>query len=132
MITKIFITTPTTEKTGLMVVYLYSKFENGEYQKPQMIYPDRENAVAYSPLLLDDKTMIFTQHGVKDNSTNGIYFSIKDNSGNWSAPQLLDDIPMSDVITYYNEEKIAFLVAKTYRLKFYDKAEIFKMIKTKS
>ena len=111
---------------------LYSKFENGEYQKPQMIYPDRENAVAYSPLLLNNKTMIFTQHGVKDNSTDGVYFSIKDNNDHWSAPQLLDDIPISNVITYYTKDNIAFLIAKTYRLKFYDKAEILNMMKTEA
>lgn len=110
---------------------LYSKFENGRYQKPQIIHPDRENAVAYSPLLLDDETMIFGQHGVKDNSTNGIYFSRKNKEHQWSRPQLLKAIPMSDVITYYGKNKIAFLVAETYRLKFYDKDEIVNLIQTK-
>ena len=94
----------------------------------KMIYLDRDNSLAFSPLLFNDQTMNFTQHGIRDNSTDGIYFSIKDNSGNWSASELLDDIPMSDVITYYTEDKIAFF-AKTYRLTFYDTTEISEMIK---
>ncbi|SHE99928.1 hypothetical protein SAMN05444278_11212 [Psychroflexus salarius] len=110
---------------------LYSKFENGRYQKPQMIHPDRKNAVAYSPLLLNDKTMIFAQHGVKDDTNQGIHFSIKNDEGQWSAPEVLEEIPMSNVITYYNENEISFLVAKTARLKLYQKKYIMEMIKEK-
>ena len=107
---------------------LYAKFENGEYQKPQMIYPDRENAVAYSPLLLDDKTMIFTQHGVSDDTFEGIHFSLKNKEGKWSDPVMLEVIPMSNVITSYDKNTVAFLVAKTGRLRFYDKSKIMFMI----
>ncbi|NBC02303.1 MAG: hypothetical protein GVY20_01215 [Bacteroidetes bacterium] len=107
---------------------LYAKFENGEYQKPQMIYPDRENAVAYSPLLLDDKTMIFAQHGVSDDTFEGIHFSLKNKEGKWSDPVMLEFIPMSNVITSYDKNTIAFLVAKTGRLRFYDKSKIMFMI----
>jgi len=110
---------------------LYSKFENGRYQKPQMIHPDRDNAVAYSPLLLNDNTMIFAQHGVKDDTNQGIHYSIKNDKGTWSAPKVLEEIPMSNVITHYNENEISFLVAKTARLKFYEKKEIMNMIKEK-
>ena len=108
---------------------LYSKFENGDYQKPQVIHPDRENAVAYSPLLLNDKTMIFAQHGVTDDTYEGIHFSLKNEDGKWSKPIKLKEIPMSNVISYYNQDKIAFLVAKTGRLRFFDKDQIISMIK---
>lgn len=108
---------------------LYSKFENGRYQKPQMIHPDRENAVAYSPLLLNDNTMIFAQHGVKDETYQGIHFSIKNDKGQWSEPKVIEEIPMSNVITYYNENEISFLVAETARLKLYKKEDIMEMIK---
>ena len=108
---------------------LYAKFENGDYQKPKSIHPDRENAVAYSPLLLDDDTMIFAQHGVEDDTFEGIHFSLKNEDGKWSKPVKLKEIPMSNVISYYDQDKIAFLVAKTSRLKFFDKDEILSMIK---
>jgi|GEM_PF-6708436 len=108
---------------------LYAKFENGDYQKPQVIHPDRENAVAYSPLLLDADTMIFAQHGVEDDSFEGIHFSLKNEEGQWSKPVMLNDIPMSNVISHYDQDKIAFLVAKTSKLKFFDKDEILSMIK---
>jgi len=110
---------------------LYSKFENGKYQKPQIIHPDRENAVAYSPLLLDDNTMIFAQHGIKDDTYRGVHFSKKNDKGKWSEPILLESIPMSDVITYYTDEKVAFLVAETYTLKFYDKSHLLSLIDDK-
>jgi hypothetical protein len=110
---------------------LYSKFENDRYQKPQMIHPDRENAVAYSPLLLNDNTMIFAQHGVKDENYQGIHYSIKNDKGQWSEPEVLEEIPMSNVITYYNENEISFLVAETARLELYKKKEIMEMIKEK-
>jgi hypothetical protein len=110
---------------------LYSKFENGRYQKPQMIHPDRENAVAYSPLLLNDNTMIFAQHGVKDETNQGIHYSIKNDKEQWSEPEVLEEIPMSNVITYYNENEISFLVTETARLKLYKKEDIMQMIKEK-
>ena len=107
---------------------LYAKFENGDCQKPQMIFPDRENAVAYSPLLLDDDTMIFAQHGVVDDSFEGIHFSVKNKEGKWSDPVKLDDLPMSNVLSYYDQDKIAFLVAKTGRLRFFDKDQVISMV----
>jgi len=107
---------------------LYSKFENGYYQKPEMIHPDRDNAVAYSPLLLDEKTMIFAQHGIEDDTYRGVHYSLKDQAGQWSEPKLLSEIPMSDVITFYKQDTVAFLVAKDYRLKFLSKSTIKEMI----
>lgn len=107
---------------------LLSKFENGKYQKPEILFPDRENAVAYSPLLLDDKTMVFAQHGIIDDTFRGIHYSLKDDSGEWSEPKLLSEIPMSNVITYYDKETVAFLVAKNNRIQFYDKANLLSII----
>lgn len=108
-----------------------SAFENGRYQKPQQIYPDRENAVAYTPLILDEETMLFTQHGIKDNSTNGTYFALKEGE-KWSDPILLEEIPFSNVITYYDEDTVAFLLAETARVKLYPKAELLALIKNQS
>jgi hypothetical protein len=109
---------------------LYSKFENGRYQKPQMIHPDRENAVAYSPVILNEETMIFAQHGIKDNTYRGVHYSIKNKNGEWSDPILLDEIPMSNVITFFDENTVAFLVAKNARVKFYDKAYLLDLIQS--
>ena len=108
---------------------LYSKFENGRYQKPQMIHPDRENAVAYSPLLLNDNTMIFAQHGIKDDTYRGIHFSIKNDEGQWSEPELLEEIPMSNVITYFDDDTVGFLRASDSRVVIMSKDELYKMIK---
>lgn len=107
---------------------LFSAFENGRYLKPQMIHPDRPNAVAYSPYLLDDHTMIFAQHGIKDRTYRGIHYSVKDEDGKWSAPALLPDVPMSNVVTYYDDDTVAFLSAENSRVFTMSRDELFKMI----
>jgi len=86
----------------------YSAEKNGKYSDRELILPDRENAVAFSPLLLNDDLMIFFQHGKKDNSTNGAYYS-KRADGKWGKPIRIEELPYGASFTYDGPDKIAFI-----------------------
>ncbi|MEO0626621.1 MAG: hypothetical protein AAFY91_06505 [Bacteroidota bacterium] len=104
-----------------------SQFENGYYRSPELILANRENAVAYSPQILRKDTLIFTQHGIVDQTPNGIYYAFK-HGDIWSAPIRLADLPFSHAITYYDEETLAFLLDKNSRIALFTKGEILQMI----
>ncbi|MEM8585298.1 MAG: hypothetical protein AAGF87_13550 [Bacteroidota bacterium] len=110
-------------KSGMFL----SHFENGRYQPPELIIADRDNAVAYSPQILQKDTLIFAQHGVVDQTPNGVYYAFKDGDS-WSEPVRLADLPFSHIITYYDEKTLAFLLDQHSRIALFTKKEILQMI----
>ncbi len=106
---------------------LLSRFENGRYQKPEMIFPDRPNAVAFSPYLMDEETMLFVQHGVKDRTTDGVYYSIKEGD-KWKDPVRLETLPYCPVISQVNDKTLALLESGSANIIFRDKQVLMDQI----
>ena len=97
--------------------------ENGEYQKATLLIANRPNFVPFSPLLLDENTMLLAQHGKEDKSVNGIYVSRKiDNQ--WQTPVKIEGWPYGWSLGFDKDGDIIYINAKTKKIEHYNLEEI--------
>jgi hypothetical protein len=93
-----------------------STFDGTALSQSRLVFPNGNNRVFFSPLLLDSSTMILAAHGQEDSSTNGVYISKRVN-GSWQYPDLLKDLPYgysfdwvdSNTVMYYTSGSVKFL-----------------------
>ena len=96
-------------------IYKIEKKPEG-YGEPELMIPNRPNYVAFSPLVIDETTMVLAQHGQDDKSVNGIYVSKKQN-GRWSTPAKLDGLPYGWSLGFGEDNAVIYLVAETRTVK---------------
>lgn len=96
-------------------IYKIEKTADG-YSEPDLLIANRTNFVPFSPLLIDEKTMILAQHGQDDNSVNGIYVSKKENS-KWSTPVKLEGLPYGWSLGFGEDNSVIYLIADTKKVK---------------
>jgi len=87
-----------------------------QYSEPKLLIANRPNYVPFSPIMLDEKTMLLAQHGQEDKRVNGIYVSKKDND-QWSTPVKLEGLPYGWSLGYGKGDTIVYLVAETRMVK---------------
>jgi hypothetical protein len=92
-------------------IYRIDKTDNG-YKDPKLLISNRPNYVAFSPLLLDEDTLLLAQHGQDDNSVNGIYVS-KRKDGEWVTPVKLKDLPYGWSLGFGENDSIIYLIAES-------------------
>ncbi|MEM6398499.1 MAG: hypothetical protein AAF741_19275 [Bacteroidota bacterium] len=119
------------ENDPSMTGLFYSAFENGRYQQIQQIFANRDNVVAYSPLLLQKDLMLFPQHGIINEEPNGMYYAIKQEN-KWSEPIKLDGLPFCHNMAYYDENTVAFLADQDSKFHLIPKSDIMNMINQKN
>jgi len=96
-------------------IYKLEKTVDG-YGEPMLLISNRPNYVPFSPLLIDETTMLLAQHGQDDNSVNGIYVSKKENS-RWSTPVKLEGLPYGWSLGFGEENSVIYLIAETRKVK---------------
>jgi len=96
-------------------IYKLEKTADG-YGEPALLISNRPNYVAFSPLLIDETTLLLAQHGQDDNSVNGIYVSKKENS-RWSTPVKLEGLPYGWSLGFGEEDSVIYLIAETRKVK---------------
>lgn len=96
-------------------IYKLEKTADG-YGEPALLISNRPNYVAFSPLLIDETTLLLAQHGQDDNSVNGIYVSKKENS-RWSTPIKLEGLPYGWSLGFGEEDSVIYLIAETRKVK---------------
>ena len=96
-------------------IYKLEKTADG-YGEPALLISNRPNYVAFSPLLIDETTLLLAQHGQDDNSVNGIYVSKKENS-RWSTPVQLEGLPYGWSLGFGEEDSVIYLIAETRKVK---------------
>lgn len=96
-------------------IYKLEKTADG-YGEPVLLISNRPNYVAFSPLLIDETTLLLAQHGQDDNSVNGIYVSKKENS-RWSTPVQLEGLPYGWSLGFGEEDSVIYLIAETRKVK---------------
>ena len=108
-------------------IYKIEKDAEG-YGEPELLIANRPNFVPFSPLLIDENTMLLAQHGQGDNSVNGIYVSKKGNNG-WSTPKKLEGLPYGWSLGFGEDNDIVYLVAETRKVKQIPLAEMRERVK---
>jgi hypothetical protein len=108
-------------------IYKIEKDEEG-YGETELLIANRPNFVPFSPLLIDENTMLLAQHGQGDNSVNGIYVSKKGNNG-WSTPKKLEGLPYGWSLGFGEDNDIVYLVAETRKVKQIPLAEMRERVK---
>lgn len=111
-------------------IYRVMKQEGGSYSEAELIIPKRPDLVPFSPLLLDEKTMLMAIHGEEDKSTQGIYVSWK-TKDNWQKPVKLKYWPYGWSLGFDQDGNIIYLNAKTRRIESFDKKATMTTIKTR-
>lgn len=96
-------------------IYKVTKLEKS-YSEPELLIANRPNYVPFSPLLIDNKTMIMAQHGQEDKSINGIYVS-RYYDGKWELPKKLEGLPYGWSLGFGEQNSIIYLVSKTRKVK---------------
>jgi len=96
-------------------IYKLEKTVDG-YGEPMLLISNRPNHVPFSPLLIDETTMLLAQHGQDDNSVNGIYVSKKENN-RWSTPVKLEGLPYGWSLGFGEENSVIYLIAETRKVK---------------
>ena len=104
---------------------LYRVMKEGQnnYSVAELLIPNRPNLVPFSPLLLDENTMLLAQHGKEDKSVNGIYVSRKiDNQ--WQTPVKIEGWPYGWSLGFDKDGDIIYINAKTKKIEYYNLEEI--------
>ncbi|TKS55720.1 hypothetical protein [Mesohalobacter halotolerans] len=109
-------------------LYRIMKTDEDRYGKAELLLPNRSNYVPFSPLLLDEKTMLLAQHGVDDQSVNGIYVSQK-TAGKWQTPVKIEDWPYGWSLGFDKNGDIIYINAQTRRTEYYKLEEVQKTLK---
>lgn len=112
-----------TEESPQNGVYI-SLFDGAGASKPEQLFQNGNNRVFFSPLLLNESTMILAAHGQEDNSTNGVYISRKD-EGVWAYPKQLVDIPYGYSFDWVDDETIMYITSG--QVNFLDVSELERM-----
>ena len=108
-------------------IYRVLKQEDGKYSEAELLIPKRPDLVPFSPLFLDDETMLMAIHGEEDQSTNGIYVSIKKNN-TWKKPVKMEDMPYGWSLGFDKNGHVIYINAKTRRIERYSQNTIRKAI----
>jgi hypothetical protein len=104
-------------------IYSVMKQEDGSYSEAELIIPKRPDLVPFSPLLLDENTMLMAIHGEDDQSTNGIYVS-KKTENTWSKPTKIEDMPYGWSLGFDKNGHVIYINAKTRRIEKYSQNAI--------
>jgi hypothetical protein len=104
-------------------IYRVLKQENGRYSEAELLIPKRPDLVPFSPLLLDDKTMLMAIHGEDDQSTNGIYVS-KKTDNTWAKTLKIEDMPYGWSLGFDKDGHVIYINAKTRRIEKYSQNTI--------
>lgn len=108
-------------------LYRIMKVDENRYGKAELLLPNRSNYVPFSPLILDDQTMLLAQHGVDDQSVNGIYVSQK-TDGVWQTPKKIEDWPYGWSLGFDKDGNIIYLNAQTRRVESFNKSTVWNTI----
>ena len=100
-------------------IYRVMKQEDGSYSEAELIIPKRPDLVPFSPLLLDENTMLMAIHGEEDKSTKGIYVSRKTKVG-WQKPVKLKDWPYGWSLGFDKDKNIIYINKRTRRIERFD------------
>jgi hypothetical protein len=100
-------------------IYRVMKQEDGSYSEAELIISKRPDLVPFSPLLLDENTMLMAIHGEEDKSTNGIYVSRK-TKDNWQKPVKLKDWPYGWSLGFDKDKNIIYINTRTRRIERFD------------
>jgi hypothetical protein len=109
-------------------LYRIMKTDEDCYGKAELLFSNRSNYVPFSPLLLNEKTMLLAQHGVDDQSVNGIYVSQK-TAGKWQTPVKIKDWPYGWSLGFDKNGDIIYINAQTRRIEYYKLEEVQKHLK---
>ena len=124
------------DEPGNVYFYTYDLDPNGIYKiektadgygEPMLLISNRPNYVPFSPLLIDETTMLLAQHGKDDNSVNGIYVSKKENR-RWSTPVKLEGLPYGWSLGFGEEDSVIYLIAETRKVKMIPMPELEELI----
>jgi len=104
-------------------LYRIMKTDEDRYGKAELLLPNRSNYVPFSPLFIDENTMLLAQHGQDDQSVNGIYFSVE-KDGEWQEPIKINDLPYGWSLGFDKSGDLIYINAKTKRIEHYNFEEI--------
>ena len=110
-------------------LYRIMKADEDRYNEAELLLPNKPNYVPFSPLLLDEQTMLLAQHGVDDQSVNGIYVSQK-TDGKWQTPKKIEGWPYGWSLGFDKDGNIIYLNAQTRRIESFSKSMVWNTINT--
>ncbi len=109
-------------------LYKISKQDENAYGEAELLIPNRPNLVPFSPLLLDEKTMLLAQHGQDDQNVNGIYCSVA-KDGEWQEPIKIERLPYGWSLGFDKYGDLIYINAKTKRIEHYNLEDLKKILK---